>query len=613
MAYLVLARKYRPQTFEDVIAQSHVTRTLQNAITSGRVAHAILFAGPRGTGKTTVARILAKAMNCEKGPTPTPCNVCRSCMEITAGHAGDVSEIDGASNNSVDQVRELRDHLKYLPTSSRFRIYIIDEVHMLSTAAFNALLKTLEEPPAHVLFMFATTEPHKIPITILSRCQRHDMRRIDLTEVSAHLQSLTLKEGILIPTESLWLIARESEGSMRDALSLLDQVMAFSVDGAVSHEAVVDLLGVIDRQTVFDLSDAVFKKEVSKILEIVETLYNRGIDLKKAYGDLLRHVRDLMVVKLGHAVERLVAVTPEEIRKMRDQVQAISAGSLSQLYELLFGEENTLRYATQPRIAFEMALIKIVQIEPTFTLEELIQKLDALRTSEPLWQTSIQTPASFINNIQSPGAALGQGSGSPATESKINGMQPQPLSPIFVQPTATSTSETVPEPTPKIDVDPFKDLDRTWGRIRRMVTDKAHSLEVPLSESRINIINDNSTVEVVVRGAAFAVSIIADKQALIKEAAEAAFGKPMGIAIRSDGSYEANQTESRKRREQLEREVRSHPMVAVALEQFRGKIIDIKIPQEDTTYEGHGIHDETGSEITEPDAEDAGGVGSEDS
>ncbi|MBU4053265.1 MAG: DNA polymerase III subunit gamma/tau, partial [Proteobacteria bacterium] len=245
MSYLVLARKYRPQSFEDVVGQEHVTRTLTNAISMGRVHHAVLFSGPRGTGKTTVARILAKALNCEQGPTKTPCNVCSSCVEITSGSGVDVFEIDGASNNSVDQVRELRDNSKYMPAHSRYKIYIIDEVHMLSIAAFNALLKILEEPPAHVLFFFATTEPQKIPLTILSRCQRHDFKRIDAKDTMAQLKKLCEMEGFHIDVESLAIIAREAGGGMRDALSLLDQLMA-SAEGDLTHERLMDILGVVD-------------------------------------------------------------------------------------------------------------------------------------------------------------------------------------------------------------------------------------------------------------------------------------------------------------------------------------------------------------------------------
>jgi len=243
MSYLVLARKYRPQTFAEVVEQGHITRTLTHAISAGRMVHAVLFSGPRGTGKTTVARILAKAMNCEKGPTPDPCNICRSCREITAGSAVDVYEIDGASNNSVDQIRDLRENLRYMPAHSQYKIYIIDEVHMLSIAAFNALLKTLEEPPAHVMFIFATTEPQKIPVTILSRCQRHDFRRIPIESMTQHMEMISSKEGIRIPSESVWLIAREAGGSMRDALSLLDQVMACCGAGAREIRSLLRLRG----------------------------------------------------------------------------------------------------------------------------------------------------------------------------------------------------------------------------------------------------------------------------------------------------------------------------------------------------------------------------------
>jgi len=294
MGYLVLARKYRPQTFSEVIGQEHITRTLTHAISSGRVAHAILFSGPRGTGKTTVARLLAKAMNCEAGPTSTPCNTCRSCREITAGAGTDVFEIDGASNNSVDQIRELRENIKYMPAHSPYKIYIIDEVHMLSIAAFNALLKTLEEPPAHVMFVFATTEPQKIPITILSRCQRYDFRRIGIDSIVAHLKKLCLAEDSRIDDESLWLIAREAAGSMRDALSLLDQVVACS-DGIITYEYVLTVLGGIDREIMFAFSDAVLKGDIPVILDMIDEVYGRGLDLKKFYEHVVHHFRNLMI------------------------------------------------------------------------------------------------------------------------------------------------------------------------------------------------------------------------------------------------------------------------------------------------------------------------------
>ena len=316
MSYLVFARKYRPQTFEEVVQQDHVTRTLTNAIEAGRVAHAILFAGPRGTGKTTVARVLAKAMNCAQGPTRTPCNTCRSCREITAGNAADVFEIDGASNNSVDQVRELRDNLQYMPAYSRFKIYIIDEVHMLSLAAFNALLKTLEEPPEHILFMFATTELHKIPITILSRCQRHDLRRIDAEAIAGHLALICSQEAVDVDEASLNLIAQEAGGSMRDALSLLDHVLSCT-QGAVTVELISDLLGIVDRDHLFELSHEVLNRNLSAVLQGIDAVWRKGYEVKRFFSDLITHFHHLTLVgphrahcglgssKMGHRELRL--------------------------------------------------------------------------------------------------------------------------------------------------------------------------------------------------------------------------------------------------------------------------------------------------------------------
>ena len=280
MAYLVLARKWRPQRFDEVVGQPHVVQTLTNAISTQRIAHAYLFSGARGIGKTSVARILAKALNCAQGPSPTPCNECESCREITESSSLDVLEIDGASNRGINEIRELRENIRYLPSKSPYKIYIIDEVHMLTGEAFNALLKTLEEPPAHVIFIFATTESHRIPITILSRCQLFEFRRLAGGAIVEHLQYIAQEEGIEISDVSLRLLAREAEGSMRDGQSLLEQMIAFS-GKKIKDEDLLEVLGVIDRQALLDAAAAIVDGDGVRCLEIIERLYLHGHDLRR--------------------------------------------------------------------------------------------------------------------------------------------------------------------------------------------------------------------------------------------------------------------------------------------------------------------------------------------
>ncbi|MCP4021384.1 MAG: DNA polymerase III subunit gamma/tau [Desulfobacteraceae bacterium] len=378
MSYQVLALKYRPQVFEEVIGQDHVTQTLANAISSDRVAHAILLTGPRGTGKTTIARILAKAMNCATGPTPTPCNNCTACTDIISGHAADVFEIDGASNNSVDQIRELRENVTYMPSSATYKIYIIDEVHMLSTAAFNALLKTLEEPPEHVLFIFATTEVHKIPATILSRCQRHDLGRVPLEMISNHLKSLCQKEGFEILKESLDLIALEADGSIRDSLSLLDRVLSAANEKEIDHERVLDGLGVIDRKIMFDIASAIFESNGSILIDLIHQINDLGHDLKKIYTNIILHFRNLNIIKICGIESMSADITDAEKQKIADLVSDISAGHLNMLLKILLDEESLVRYASDTKTAIEMVLLRLVQVNPGAQIDQVIQKLDSL-------------------------------------------------------------------------------------------------------------------------------------------------------------------------------------------------------------------------------------------
>jgi DNA polymerase III subunit gamma/tau len=322
MAYQVLARKWRPQNFSDVVGQEHVTQTLVNAIRADRLAHAYLFAGPRGVGKTSVARILAKAINCEEGEPGKPCNQCLSCTEITSGSSVDVQEIDGASNRGIDEIRELRGNINYLPSSSKYRVYIIDEVHMLTLPAFNALLKTLEEPPPHVKFIFATTEPHKVPVTILSRCQRFDFKRIPIHDIVHHLDNIAREEGVHISNTALSLIAREAEGGMRDAESLLDQVVSFA-GMTVEDAQVTDILGIIDRELLFQISASIIEGDMKACLQMVDGIYNHGHDMKAFYRNLMQQFRDLLVSLISP--ENSLMELPEGDRE-RARQQAEKAG-----------------------------------------------------------------------------------------------------------------------------------------------------------------------------------------------------------------------------------------------------------------------------------------------
>ncbi|MBN2062792.1 MAG: DNA polymerase III subunit gamma/tau [Deltaproteobacteria bacterium] len=376
MAYEVLARKWRPMLFEEVIGQEHITRTIMNAIISNRLAHAYLFSGARGVGKTSVARILARAINCRDNRDGNPCNKCISCTEIINGSSVDVQEIDGASNRGIDEIRELRDNIKYMPSSNRYRVYIIDEVHMLTLPAFNALLKTLEEPPPHVKFIFATTEPHKVPVTILSRCQRFDFRRIPVNLIVKHLEMVTAKEGIDITPSGLSIIAREAEGSMRDAESLLDQVASF-IGSQIDDNSIADVLGIIDRKLIFEASGAILDGSADKCIEIVDKVYNYGYDIKEFYRAIMDQFRNLLVslVAPGHS---LLDMTEDDIAEIRKQAESAGIERIQQSLNILINREDELRYSSHPRLIVEVIMIKLSQLEDILSFEELIGKIEQL-------------------------------------------------------------------------------------------------------------------------------------------------------------------------------------------------------------------------------------------
>lgn len=374
MSYQVLARKWRPQCFEQVVGQEIVTRTLQNAITNGRIAHAFLFSGVRGVGKTTMARILAKALNCQKGPTPSPCGECFSCQEIAATNNVDVLEIDAASNTGVDNVRELRESVRYGTARDRFKIFIIDEVHMLSNAAFNALLKTLEEPPPHVKFILATTEYHKIPLTITSRCQQFDFKPISFSLILERLKLISREEGIEISDYALRTVAAAGQGSMRDAQSALDQIMAFS-GKQIGDEDVRTLLGVVDERAVITLLEAVLQRDKKSLIEQVQELVHSGVDPQNFCRKLIHHVRNLMVCKVTGWEERLLNLPDAEKEAILRQAEQFSELDLIRFYDVLNRTHNELRWHSHPHVHLEMTLMKLIELAQLPTVEQVISEL----------------------------------------------------------------------------------------------------------------------------------------------------------------------------------------------------------------------------------------------
>ena len=375
--YEVFARKYRPQTFDDLVGQTHVSRTLKNAVAQNRLAHAYLFVGPRGVGKTSTARILAKSLNCIKGPTVTPCGVCDNCREIAGGNSLDVIEIDGASNNSVEDVRQLRENVRYAPAKGRYKIYLIDEVHMLSSAAFNALLKTLEEPPDHVKFIFATTEPQKVLATILSRCQRFDLHRIPANLIAQHLQFIAKKEKITLEPAAAHAIARGAEGGLRDAESMLDQLVAFCGE-KITESDVLNVFGFTSEQTVSDVTGRILRGETPEAIDLLHEQCEAGKDMMRLMADLIAYLRDLLVFKAKpDALNQ--DVDPDVQKSLAAHAELISTDRLLELIDQFAATEGRMKWAPNKKLHFEVAIIKAIQSLGQATLDEVIEKLGELR------------------------------------------------------------------------------------------------------------------------------------------------------------------------------------------------------------------------------------------
>lgn len=377
MSYQVLARKWRPQVFEDVVGQKHITKTLQNAIATNRLAHAFLFSGPRGVGKTTTARILAKALNCKEGPTPEPCGKCTSCLETAAGTAVDVIEIDGASNRGIEHIRELRETVKYAPAGGKYKVYVIDEVHMLTNEAFNALLKTLEEPPPHVIFIFATTEPQKIPATIHSRCQRYGFKRVSLQDITDRLRMIAEAEGIKVSDQGLAMIARAAEGSMRDSQSLLDQAVSYS-GLSIKDEDLQSILGAVGQEMLNAFAALLLSRDAAGLLRQVDLLLEQGQDMRQFLSGLVEHFRNLIVVKIAQEPAAIIELPASDIDRIRNQAEAMDRERLILLFDSLSRTLEEMRWSPHQRFTLEIGLIKACSTADLKPLAEILDRMSEL-------------------------------------------------------------------------------------------------------------------------------------------------------------------------------------------------------------------------------------------
>ena len=537
MSYQVLARRFRPQTFDDVVGQTTVMRTLKNAIASGRIGHAFLLSGARGVGKTTTARVLAKALNCSQGEAATaePCLACSSCKEIALGSSLDVQEIDGASNNSVDNIRELRESARYNPARDRFKIWIIDEVHMLSTSAFNALLKTLEEPPPRVKFIFATTEYHKIPETILSRCQQYDFRMIPTRELKAHLRKVADQDKLRVSDSALEQIARAAEGSARDALSLFDQVLSFS-GSEVKDEDIAALLGLIDRELLLAASGALLAGDSLGLLELVERLSDYGADYRNFARELLLHFREILLLKLAPAGSALLApIGSEAAARLKPLCESYSEEDLLRAFDVLTRAEQELKWAQDPRVTLEFALLKLAQMRRLVPFAELIARLERLGAGEA-------SAASSAGHAPPP--------------------RPQP---------ARAASPAPPLPTaaaPPAETDVAAILARMAGEARMSL---AQSLRVATA----SLEGDTLVLGVAPEFLAFATSHVDEYEPLAARAA----GRKLRVRVIASApvrAVEAAPSAAEAQRQRMRKEAEKEPAVQEALDLFGGKVVDVR-------------------------------------
>lgn len=485
MVYQVLALKWRPSGFDQVVAQDHVTQTLKNAITSDRIANAYLFTGPRGVGKTTTARIFAKALNCKEGPTPTPCNHCSNCLKIAAGQCLDVFEIDGASNRGIDEIRNLRENIRYAPSSSKFKIYIVDEVHMLTTEAFNALLKTLEEPPPHVRFIFATTEPHKVPATILSRCQRFDFKRIPLEQIIGQLKLICDKENIHADDESLLLVAKKADGSLRDAESLLDQLVSFC-GPEIKVDEVLSAFSAVSQDLYFQLTDIILANDIREGLNFVENLISAGHDINEFLMGLIEHLRNILF-SLATKDKNLLETSENYKTRYLDISGKFTQEDLLRMIQIVSDTEFMIKKSPNPRVKLEMCILSLLKMNRSVTLTQVIEQLSGLK-SKTVASLEDKPSVERVNTQASQPAPVE----AKESERKVSGKEEQKKKPDYLNqpyfsPSAPEIHESSPEVTEEFSAQPILTIDlfkTKWQEIIANVQKRRVFVSVFLKEGQ---------------------------------------------------------------------------------------------------------------------------------